>query len=113
MAKIIARQGNELTIQVKVTIEGSLLDAENMIQNACNEVGLLATEEALKNFDTDGSPLATGAIKWTAKPPSEKNIKPLMGSWRSPVIPIKPRKAARFGVHWKSVRASFEVAPRG
>lgn len=72
MAKIIARQGNELTIQVKVTIEGSLLDAENMIQNACNEVGLLATEEALKNFDTDGSPLATGAIKWTAKPPSEK-----------------------------------------
>jgi hypothetical protein len=55
MAQIITRRGNELTIQIKVTIEGSLLDAEDAIQNACNEVGLLATEEALKNFDTDGA----------------------------------------------------------
>lgn len=72
MAQLIERHGNELTIQVKVTIEGTLLEAENTIQNACNEVGLLATEEALKNFDTDGSPLETGGIKWTAKSPSEK-----------------------------------------
>ena len=51
MAKILARQGNELTIQVKVTIEGSLLDAENMIQNACNEVGLLASDRgSLEEF---------------------------------------------------------------
>lgn len=72
MAQLIARYGNELTIQVKVTIEGPLLNAEETIQNACNEVGLLATQEALNNFDTDGGPLETGGIKWTAKPASEK-----------------------------------------
>jgi hypothetical protein len=72
MAQLIARTGNELTIEVKVNIDGSLLQAEDAIQNACNEVGLLATEKALKNFDTDGTPLQTGDIKWTAKPPSEK-----------------------------------------
>lgn len=72
MAQIITRHGNELTIEVKVNIGGSLLNAEDTIQNACNEVGLLATEEALKNFDTDGRPLQTGSIKWTAKIPSEK-----------------------------------------
>jgi len=72
MAHLIARSGNELTIEVKVNIGGTLLEAEDAIHNACNEVGLLATEKALKNFDTDGSPLQTGGIKWTAKPPSEK-----------------------------------------
>ena len=72
MAQLISRNGNELTIEVKVNIEGSLLEAEDAIQNACNEVGLLATEKALKNFDTDGSPLQTGGIRWTAKTPSEK-----------------------------------------
>lgn len=73
MAQLMARHGNELTIQVKVTLAGSLLEAEDTIQHACNDVGLLATQEALKNFDTEGSPLATGGIKWTAKPPSEKH----------------------------------------
>lgn len=72
MAQLISRTGNELTIAVKINIDGSLLDAEDTIQNACNEVGLLATEKALKNFDTDGRPLQTGDIKWTAKESSEK-----------------------------------------
>ena len=80
MTQLISRTGNELTIQVKINIDGSLLEAEDTIQNACNEVGLLATEKALKNFDTDGRTLQTGGIKWTAKEASEKNIKRLMVS---------------------------------
>ena len=60
MARLTARTENELTIEVKVTIDGSLLEAEDAIQNACNEVGLLATEKALKNFDTDGANRAKG-----------------------------------------------------
>ena len=63
MAQVISRTGNELTIEVKVNIDGSLLEAEDSIQNACNEVGVLATEKALKNFDTDGRALQTGNIK--------------------------------------------------
>ena len=60
MAQLISRTGNELIIEVKINIDGSLLDAEDSIQNACNEVGLLATEKALKNFDTDGKARQTG-----------------------------------------------------
>ena len=72
MAQLISRTGNELTIEVKINIDGTLLEVEDTIQNACNEVGLLATEKALKNFDTDGRPIQTGGIKWTAKESSEK-----------------------------------------
>ncbi len=42
MIQITSRNGNELTIAVKVNISGSLLEAEDAIQNACNAVGLLA-----------------------------------------------------------------------
>jgi hypothetical protein len=40
MAQLIIRIGNELTIEVKINIEGFLLEAEETIQNGCNEEGL-------------------------------------------------------------------------
>ena len=66
-AELIAHDGEELTIQVKVKITGSLFEAEHAILDACNEVGQLATLHALKRFDTDGSPIQVGGIKFTAK----------------------------------------------
>ena len=36
-AEIIAHDGDELTIQVKVKITGSLLEAEGAVLDACNE----------------------------------------------------------------------------
>jgi hypothetical protein len=72
VADLIKQEGTELIIAVKVNITGSLLEAEDAIQNACNEIGCLATEEALKRFDTDGSSLQTGTIKWTSKGRSEQ-----------------------------------------
>ena len=71
MAHLIARTGNELTIEVKVTKDGSLLEAEDAIQNACNEVELLATEKALKNFDTDGSPPSNGGANGRLSQPPQ------------------------------------------
>jgi hypothetical protein len=38
----------------------SLIESEEMIQIAVNEVGTLASREALKQFDTDGSALEIG-----------------------------------------------------
>ena len=67
MAKIIAHDENELTIQVKVKLTGSLMEMENTILDACNEVGCLATGEALKQFDADGSPILVGKTKMTSK----------------------------------------------
>jgi hypothetical protein len=63
------------------------LDAEDTIQHACNEVGLLATEEALKNFDTDGSPFETGVLmvfsQWSC-------------SWSQPFLLIKASRICGF-----------------
>ena len=50
-----------------VNISGSLLEAEEAIQQACNEIGQLATQEAITNFDTDDLPLITGPVRWTSK----------------------------------------------
>jgi hypothetical protein len=44
-----------------------MLNAEESIQKTLNEVGLAATEQKLKSFDTDGTPLFFGATKLTSK----------------------------------------------
>ena len=67
MAELLTRTKKQLTLEVTVNISGSLLDAEEAIQQACNEIGQLATQEAITDFDSDGSPLMTGSVKWTSK----------------------------------------------
>lgn len=49
-ARLIAHTGEELTIQVKVKIAGSLFETECTILEACDKVGQLATLHALKKF---------------------------------------------------------------
>jgi hypothetical protein len=65
--EIITREGTQLTLQVRVDISGSMLQAEERILEACNEVGCVATQETLQRFDTDGSAIVMGEVKWTAK----------------------------------------------
>ena len=56
MEQIITHTGNESIIEIAGNIEGLGLAVEDTIQPACNEeVGLLAAEQALKNYDTDGA----------------------------------------------------------
>ena len=66
-ATIIERQENTVTIQVSIPLSRSMLDTEEAIQQALNQAGVLATAEALKQFDTDGSPLVIGPTRWTSK----------------------------------------------
>jgi len=66
MAKVISKAGKEVTVAVTIRLAGSLLEMEEAIQEAINAVGCCATEEALKRFDTDGSPIRVGALKLTA-----------------------------------------------
>lgn len=40
-------------LKVRVAISGALLDAEKRTQEALNEAKMIATQEALKRFDTD------------------------------------------------------------
>lgn len=72
MVTLCSVEKGVVTIEVKVDISGSMLDAEEKIQCALNEAGSAITGEALKRFDTDGSPIVTGAIKWTSKGQVEK-----------------------------------------
>jgi hypothetical protein len=67
MAEVISRSGKEVTVSVTVRLAGSLWEMEEAIQEATNAVGCCATEEALKRFDTDGSPIRVGALKLTAR----------------------------------------------
>ena len=72
-AKVISNAHNRITLQVDIDLSGSLLDMEATILKACNELGCLATHEALNRFDTDGSPIKVGDIKFTARTRSPKN----------------------------------------
>src|SRR5947199_10363104 len=66
-ATLIERQDAAVTIQVTVPLTRSMLDTEDAIRQALNEAGMLASAEALKQFDTDGSPLVMGGTRWTSK----------------------------------------------
>ena len=70
-AKIVSRNDDKLTLQVEVDISGSMLEAEEKIQAACNAVGALSTEKALEHFDTDGTPEIIGEKKIYCKDAGE------------------------------------------
>jgi hypothetical protein len=66
-ATLVERQEASVTIQIRIPLSRSLLETEEAIQQALNQAGMLATAEALQQFDTDGSPLLLGATRWTSK----------------------------------------------
>lgn len=80
MAKIIARKGNKLTLEVTVELTGGLMDMEDSILDACNEMGCLATGEALQKFDADGSPIMVGKTKMTSKGKNSQTYQSPYGS---------------------------------
>ena len=82
MAAIVQRSDNEITIQVTVRLGGTMLEMEDEIQNATNAVGRCATEEALRRFDTDGSAIKLGSVKWTARSMDPKEYQTPYGSVR-------------------------------
>jgi len=82
MAKVVKRSGNEVTVEVTVRLDGTLLEMERAIQEATNEVGCCATHEALGRFDADGSPIRLGEIKLTVR---ERNPK----EYQTPYGPVQ------------------------
>src|SRR4051812_25892847 len=66
-ATLVERQENAVTIAIRIPLSRSMLDTEEAIQQALNQAGVLATTEALQQFDTDGTPLVLGPTRWTSK----------------------------------------------
>jgi hypothetical protein len=72
-ATIIARSLTSFTIQVEVPYNDSMLDFEETLQHRLNDAGVVATAEGLRQFDTDGSPITVGPVKFTSKGQVEKD----------------------------------------
>lgn len=66
-AELISIDGKTVTLELQVELSRSMLENEERIQTVLNEAGCRVTEEALKRFDTDGSPLVVGQMKLTSK----------------------------------------------
>lgn len=58
---------DQVTIEVSIPLIRSMISGEDVIQFATNTVGKLATQELLKLFDTDGSPITFGNLRFTSK----------------------------------------------
>lgn len=65
--RLIAVDGKTVTLELKLELSRSLLETEERLLAVLNEAGCAATQEALKQFDTDGSPLVVGQVKLTSK----------------------------------------------
>ena len=72
-ATIIARTPTSFTLQIEVPYNDSMLDFEETLQERLNEAGVVATAEGLQQFDTDGSPITVGPVKFTSKGRVEKD----------------------------------------
>src|SRR3954466_7062986 len=72
-ATIVARNPASFTIQIEVPYADSMLGFEEGLQDRLNEAGVEATAEGLRQFDTDGSPIAIGTARLTTKGQVEKD----------------------------------------
>lgn len=66
-AKVVSRTDDMVTVQIQIPLCKSMLDCETAIQNGLNEAGVVATGAALSRFDTDGTPIVLGSVKFTSK----------------------------------------------
>ncbi len=80
LANIVDRTSTHFTVQVSIPYQSSMLDFEESIQEGVNQVGLLATGEALSQFDTDGSAIVVGSLKLSSKGKESKRYQTPYGS---------------------------------
>lgn len=66
-AKLIEVTNTRVTIELTVELSRSMLETEEAIPVGLNEAGCIASQEALRYFDTDGSPISIGPEIWRTK----------------------------------------------
>jgi len=79
MPDIIHNANGSITVSVTISLDGNMMEMENTILDAVNDVGCMATGEALKRFDTSGSPIIREGIKLTAKNKDSKKYQTPFG----------------------------------
>jgi len=66
-AKIKKQEEDGIVLEIKIPLVRSPLSGEEIIQQALNAAGMLASKALLKKFDTDGSPIEVAGIRLTSK----------------------------------------------
>lgn len=66
-ARLVEVKGTQVKIELTVELSRSMLETEEAIQVVLNDAGCLASREALRYFDTDGSALQIGPEIWRTK----------------------------------------------
>lgn len=56
-----------IKIEIKIPYTRSMIESEELVQTGLNAGGLLASEEIISTFDTDGSNIKIGNVKFTNK----------------------------------------------
>ena len=106
-AQVVSVDGVRVTLQVEVELGGGMLEMESSIQDAVNEVGTLATGEALSRFDTDGAGIEIGGQRWSVKGYLPKVYQTPYGEVNIERHVYQRSKGARPTVHWSVMRASW------
>jgi hypothetical protein len=95
VAEVITADEDGIVLQVKINLNGSLMDMEHSIQEAVNEIGSLATHQALKKFDTTGAPIQVGSIRMTSKGEALKRYETPYGAVNIPRHVYQTSKGGR------------------
>jgi len=66
-AEIIKKDSKSITIQVTIPLSEDMFSSEEAIQQGVNQAGMLATQYALSQHDTNGTPIKVGEKKYTSK----------------------------------------------
>lgn len=79
-AKVENVDENRIRLEIEIPLVRSHVQNEELIQHGLNAGGVLATQESLKLFDTDGTPIQIGTIKLTSKGQLEKTYQTPYGA---------------------------------
>jgi hypothetical protein len=112
-ATIVARTETGFTVEVEIPYRGSMLDAEDAIQSALNQAGVVATAEALGRFDTDGKPIAVDGVKLTTKGRLPKDYQVPYGVATVRRHVYQPSRGGRTFFPLDYAAASSSARPRG
>lgn len=78
--RVVEQSASHITLELTFDISGHLMEIEEGVQDVLNEAGCEVTASAIGQFDTDGSPVATGDIKWTRRCRSPKTYQTPYGA---------------------------------
>lgn len=95
-----------VTITLQVELDSSMMDTEEAIEDVLNETGRLLTEEALKNLDTDGTPISQSKRLWYSKGRSNKTYQTPYGSV---VVPSHVYQRSCGGKVWRPMEQNARL----